>query len=75
VGSIKIRVETIHYFLQRYAEDLARKSEAALQIEKQLADYERQLRKELEQQEASVQVHLPSDVPAGLSPLGHLGSA
>lgn len=74
VGSIKIRVETIHYFLQRYAEDLARKSEAALQIEKQLADYERQLRKELEQQEALVRVHSPSEVPAELIPCGQPGT-
>ncbi len=33
MSSIKIRVEAIHYFLQRYAEDMVRKSTAALQIE------------------------------------------
>ncbi len=43
-GSIKIRVETIDYFLKRYREDLLKKAEAANKLEEQLADYERQLR-------------------------------
>ena len=45
-GSIKIRVETIDYFLRRYREDLARKSEATQSIEQQLAEYERRLREQ-----------------------------
>jgi activator of 2-hydroxyglutaryl-CoA dehydratase/predicted nucleotide-binding protein (sugar kinase/HSP70/actin superfamily) len=43
-GSIKIRVETIDYFLKRYREDLLKKAETAQKLEEQLADYERQLR-------------------------------
>ncbi|HEX7288395.1 MAG TPA: acyl-CoA dehydratase activase-related protein, partial [Candidatus Angelobacter sp.] len=43
-GSIKIRVETIDYFLKRYREDLVGKSQAATELEKQLAAYERKLR-------------------------------
>ncbi len=43
-GSIKIRVETIDYFLKRYREDLLKKAEAATKLEAQLAEYERQLR-------------------------------
>ena len=43
-GSIKIRVETIDYFLKRYREDLLKKAEAAKQLEQQLAEYERSLR-------------------------------
>jgi hypothetical protein len=46
-GSIKIRVETIHYFLKRYAEDMTRKRAASLSIDEQLATYERQLRDQM----------------------------
>jgi activator of 2-hydroxyglutaryl-CoA dehydratase/predicted nucleotide-binding protein (sugar kinase/HSP70/actin superfamily) len=47
-GSIKIRVETIHYFLTRYTEDLRRKKQqAATEIDTELAEYERRLRAEL----------------------------
>jgi hypothetical protein len=43
-GSIRIRVETIDYFLKRYREDLLKKAEAASELERQLAEYERALR-------------------------------
>ena len=46
-GSIRIRVETIDYFLRRYREDLVRKSEVSQNIEQQLAEYERKLREQL----------------------------
>ena len=46
-GSIKIRVETIHYFLKRYAEDMNRKRTAGAAIEEQIAAYERQLRQQM----------------------------
>jgi predicted CoA-substrate-specific enzyme activase len=52
-GSIKIRVETIDYFLRRYREDLARKSEASKNIEQQLVEYERRLREQLTAQQES----------------------
>ena len=45
-GSIKIRVETIHYFLKRYVEHMnapARDQE----VERQIAEYERTLREQL----------------------------
>ena len=45
-GSIKIRVETIDYFLRRYREDLVKKSEVSRGIEQQMADYERKLREQ-----------------------------
>jgi predicted CoA-substrate-specific enzyme activase len=44
-GSIRIRVETIHYFLKRYAEDRRRPSRE--EIDRQIAQYERRLRDEL----------------------------
>ncbi|MPY89872.1 MAG: hypothetical protein GEU99_18355 [Luteitalea sp.] len=47
-GSIKIRVETIHYFLTRYTEELRRKKQqTTTEIDTELAAYERQLRADL----------------------------
>jgi predicted CoA-substrate-specific enzyme activase len=45
-GSIKIRVETIDYFLKRYREDLVRKSEARALLETQMQEFERKLRRD-----------------------------
>jgi predicted nucleotide-binding protein (sugar kinase/HSP70/actin superfamily) len=49
-GSIKIRVETIDYFLKRYREDLVRKAGAADELKKRMAEYEEMLRARLGQQ-------------------------
>ena len=46
-GSIKIRVETIGYFLKRYREDMVRNRQKQLSIEEQLHKFEEQLRAEL----------------------------
>jgi activator of 2-hydroxyglutaryl-CoA dehydratase/predicted nucleotide-binding protein (sugar kinase/HSP70/actin superfamily) len=46
-GSIKIRVETMHYFLKRYMEDRQRARQASTDIDAQLVEYERRLRAEL----------------------------
>src|SRR5438876_5816364 len=45
-GSIRIRVETIDYFLRRYREEVIRKRKAAEDIEAHLAALEAQLRRE-----------------------------
>lgn len=45
-GSIKIRVETIDYFLRRYREEVIRKRKAEQEIEAQLAALEAQLRRQ-----------------------------
>jgi predicted nucleotide-binding protein (sugar kinase/HSP70/actin superfamily) len=45
-GSIKIRVETIGYFLQRYREDMVRDAEKQRELEERLAEFERRLREE-----------------------------
>jgi predicted CoA-substrate-specific enzyme activase len=45
-GSIKIRVETIDYFLRRYREEVIRKRKAEQDIDTQLAALEAQLRAE-----------------------------
>ncbi|MCU1340060.1 MAG: hypothetical protein JWO19_5641 [Bryobacterales bacterium] len=43
-GSVKIRVETIDYFLQRYREHIIKRMRAERQIEVRIAEYERELR-------------------------------
>ncbi|HML18442.1 MAG TPA: hypothetical protein VK419_15540, partial [Bryobacteraceae bacterium] len=47
LSSIRLRVETIDYFLKRYREIVVDRRRAAQTVEKKLADYERQLRAEL----------------------------
>ena len=46
-GSIRIRVETIHYFLTRYTEDLKRRTHIGVDREAHLAAYEREIREQL----------------------------
>jgi len=53
-GSIKIRVETIDYFLRRYREEVIRKRKAGQDIEAQLAALEAQLRGDQNQPESSL---------------------
>jgi predicted nucleotide-binding protein (sugar kinase/HSP70/actin superfamily) len=43
-GSIKIRVETIGYFLQRYREDMVRRREKERALERHMAEFEARLR-------------------------------
>jgi predicted CoA-substrate-specific enzyme activase len=45
-GSIRIRVETIHYFLKRYVERM-NEPQVNEEIERQIAEYERKLREQL----------------------------
>jgi predicted CoA-substrate-specific enzyme activase len=47
-GSIRIRVETIDYFLRRYRETVIKRRQSEQDIEAQLAQYEAQLRREME---------------------------
>jgi hypothetical protein len=54
-GSIRIRVETINYFLKRYREDMIAAKGKEKSIEEKLAEYEAKLRRELTQQFASPQ--------------------
>jgi predicted CoA-substrate-specific enzyme activase len=46
-GSIKIRVETIGYFLKRYREDMVRNRQKATTIEQQLQEFEARLRRQM----------------------------
>jgi predicted CoA-substrate-specific enzyme activase len=49
-GSIRIRVETIDYFLRRYREQIIQKRKTEKDIEEQLAQYETQLRQQYSQE-------------------------
>jgi predicted CoA-substrate-specific enzyme activase len=49
-GSIRIRVETIHYFLKRFVEDMRSGKKKAQDLEQQIAAYEAQLRQQLMQE-------------------------
>ena len=57
-GSIKIRVETIDYFLRRYREEVIRKHKASQDIDAQLAELEAQLRREMAETAAPELVQL-----------------
>jgi len=46
-GSIRIRVETIHYFLKRYVEDMQTRPVSEADLERQVAEYERTLRAQM----------------------------
>ena len=45
-SAIKLRVETIDYFLKRYREDLLRRKEKEAEIERQVQEYECELREQ-----------------------------
>src|SRR4051794_36444508 len=46
-GSIRIRVETIGYFLKRYREDMVRNKQKTTTIETQLREFEARLRRQM----------------------------
>jgi predicted nucleotide-binding protein (sugar kinase/HSP70/actin superfamily) len=48
-GSIRIRIETIDYFLKRYREDIIKRHKLEQDIDAQLAQYEAQLRRSMQQ--------------------------
>ena len=41
---MKIRVETIDYFLRRYREDIIKRAHTRREVESRVAEYERELR-------------------------------
>ena len=56
-GSIKIRVETIHYFLKRYREDMIAKKKKVVTIEERMKEFEEKIRKQYELQEKLDAIH------------------
>ena len=69
-GSIRIRVETIDYFLRRYREDVIKKRKANDEIEAQLAALEEQLRGQFAEETQGMAADstasaVPRNFPAG----------
>jgi predicted CoA-substrate-specific enzyme activase len=69
-GSIKIRVETIGYFLTRYREDMIRNRDKVKTLEGRLAEYERMLRLQLELEEGAQDHGSSLPAPSANSPAG-----
>jgi hypothetical protein len=70
-GSIKIRVETIDYFLARYRENIMRKETRRADVERVLAEYEAKLRAGIVLPDAELQAALAASAPVafrGLAP-------
>lgn len=70
-GSIKIRVETIGYFLKRYREDMIAKKKNVMTIEEKMKEFEEKIRRNFELQEklaASQTKDIPSMSSRGQSP-------
>jgi predicted CoA-substrate-specific enzyme activase len=65
-GSIRIRVETIDYFLRRYRDEVIRKRKAEQDIEAQIAALEAQLRREAEEPGVLAQAQERSWEPQGI---------
>jgi predicted nucleotide-binding protein (sugar kinase/HSP70/actin superfamily) len=53
-GSIKIRVETIDYFLRRYREDMVKKQGKKAELQRRLKEYEEKLRREMMAEELTL---------------------
>lgn len=66
-GSIKIRVETIDYFLRRYREEVIRKRKAEQDIEAQLAALEAELRHQKNQPETSLFAQTVEQIGQGIA--------
>jgi len=74
-GSIKIRVETIGYFLKRYREDMIKNKNKVKTLEERLAEYERMLRLQYELQEKTPELGTSLPVlPASVSAGHHVGA-
>jgi predicted CoA-substrate-specific enzyme activase len=66
-GSIKIRVETIDYFLRRYREEVIRKRKAQEDIEAHLAALEAELRNQQNQPETSLFTQTVEQIGQGIA--------
>ena len=79
-GSIKIRIETIGYFLKRYQEDMRRKMAKTQRVQDRLADYQADLMRRIEAAQSRLaheQAQKPDIVleAAGLLPRPSIGAA
>ena len=71
-GSIRIRVETIGYFLKRYREDMVRNKQKANTIEQQLREFEARLRRQMLREKADQNVLVKDAFETGSMPQIHV---
>jgi len=71
-GSIKIRTETISYFLRRYREDMIRNKEKAKSVEAKLAEFEARLRRQLLREKLENDALVKSSFDGGAMPQIHV---
>jgi predicted CoA-substrate-specific enzyme activase len=56
-GSIKIRIETIHYFLKRYREDMLARKKKVSTIDEKMKEFEEKIRRQFELQDKLDGIH------------------
>jgi predicted nucleotide-binding protein (sugar kinase/HSP70/actin superfamily) len=71
-GSIKIRVETIGYFLKRYREDMVRNKQKANTIESQLKQFEERLRRQMLREKLDADERVRNSFDGGAMPQIHV---
>jgi predicted CoA-substrate-specific enzyme activase len=71
-GSIRIRVETIGYFLKRYREDMVRNKKKVQTIEEQLAEFEARLRRQFLREQAESSQMVQDSFDTGSMPQIHV---
>jgi activator of 2-hydroxyglutaryl-CoA dehydratase/predicted nucleotide-binding protein (sugar kinase/HSP70/actin superfamily) len=71
-GSIRIRVETIGYFLKRYREDMVRNKQKANTIEGQLREFEAKLRRQMLREKLGADDRVRGSFEAGSMPQIHV---
>ncbi len=71
-GSIRIRVETIGYFLKRYREDMVRNKNKAQTIEQQLRDFEARLRRQMLREKLEANDKVRESFASGAMPTIHV---
>ncbi len=71
-GSIKIRVETIGYFLKRYREDMVANKKKVKTIEEQMAEFEARLRRQITRERVEADTRVRSSFDQGHIPTIHV---
>ena len=71
-GSIKIRVETIGYFLKRYREDMVANKNKVKTIEEQMAEFEARLRRQLAREKQHDEGKVRESFDTGAMPTIHV---
>ena len=71
-GSIRIRVETISYFLKRYREDMVANKRKTFDVERRLAEFEARLRRDMLRQKLEADRRVREAFEGGVLPQIHV---